>query len=115
MYILKRKGNVEKLKRTMNPAKSEIRYSTVSLEEGDVLFVHTDGIKDRFILLENSQTGEYNEKKLGTKRLLQILRNVNMKRLSSSSADYSSLFLNELSMYETLETVDDETAIFVPV
>ena len=113
MYILKNDGNIIELKRTMNPATNTVVNATAHLDTKDILFLFSDGIKDRVVSIENKNKGILEEKRLGTRRLKEILHNINDIRNQHEVVDLSDLFHNELNRYEYIEKVDDETAIFI--
>jgi len=113
MYILKNDGDILELKRTMNPATNIVINTTAYLDKHDILFLFSDGIKDRVVSIENKNKGIIEEKRLGTRRLKEILYNVNHIRNQHEVVDLSDVFHNELNRYEYIEKVDDETAIFI--
>ena len=113
MYILRATGELIQLPRTMNPATEAIKMETITLVKDDVLFVHSDGVKDRFVNIQDRKKGVMIEKKLGTKRLKEILDLTNEKRLLNKVVDIGSAFNESLDMYDCVEKMDDETAVFL--
>jgi len=113
MYILRATGELIQLPRTMNPATEDVKMETISLQKDDLLFVHSDGVKDRFVNIQDRKKGIILEKKLGTKRLKQILDLTNEKRLLNKMVDIGYAFNESLDMYDCVEKMDDETAVFL--